>query len=87
MSPQPLFRFQLYIAGDTLNSARAIANLSQICETHLSDRHEIEIRVAHYPPYCSMLVRLAPLPVTRILGTLSDPQVVLHSLGLVVAAA
>ena len=38
-----VFSFRLYIAGDAPNSLQAMANLTQLCETHLPDRHEIEI--------------------------------------------
>ena len=37
------FTFRLYVAGAAPNSLLAIANLTQLCETHLPDRYEIEI--------------------------------------------
>jgi circadian clock protein KaiB len=43
MNRSPLFRFRLYVAGDTQNSAQAVANLVALCQAHLPDRHEIEV--------------------------------------------
>ena len=37
------FKFRLYIAGGTENSGQALANLTALCDTHLQDRHEIEV--------------------------------------------
>jgi circadian clock protein KaiB len=91
MSKKGLFRFQLYVAGDGLNSARAIANLSTICQAHLPDRHTIEIVDVYQHPERALadaifmtptLVRLAPGPEIKIVGTLSDVPIVLQSLGL-----
>ena len=43
MSRRALFKFRLYVAGDALNSAQAVANLNALCRAHLPDRHEIEV--------------------------------------------
>ncbi len=91
MSNQDSFRFQLYVAGGGLNSVRAIANLTAICQTHLLDRHAIEIVDVYQHPERALadaifmtptLVRLAPAPEIRIVGTLTDVPIVLQSLGL-----
>jgi hypothetical protein len=37
------FVFRLYVVDEGPISARAIANLSAICEKHLPDNHQIEI--------------------------------------------
>lgn len=96
MSRRPLFKFRLYIAGDTENSAQALANLTAICRNHLPDRHEIEIVDVFREPQRAltegifmtpMLLKLAPAPVRRIVGTLGDTQTVLHALGLEPLAA
>ena len=87
----PIVRLRLYIAGDAPNSVRAIANLTAICREHLLDRHNIEIVDVFREPtraladgilLTPMLVKLSPLPVRRILGSLSQSQPVLHALGL-----
>jgi circadian clock protein KaiB len=87
----PRFCFRLYVAGDAQNSAQAIANLTALCRTHLPDRHEIEIVNVFREPKRALadgvlmtptLIRLAPAPVLRIVGTLSQTQPVLQALGL-----
>jgi circadian clock protein KaiB len=91
MSRRALFKFRLYVAGDALNSAKALANLAELCRTHLRDRHEIEIVDVFREPKRALadgifmtptLVRLAPSPVRSIVGTLSQTQSVLQALGL-----
>lgn len=96
MKPHPMFKFLLYIADDTQNSVIAVANLKAICRQHLPDRHEIEIVDVFEAPQRALadrvfmtplLIRLAPAPVRRIIGTLSQPEKVLQALGLESAAA
>lgn len=90
MKRLPTFKFRLYIAGDALNSAQAQANLGALCRAHLADRHEIEIVDVFREPQRALadgifmtptLVKLAPPPVRRIVGTLSQTQTVLQALG------
>ncbi len=85
------FKFRLYIAGDTRNSAQAVANLTALCHTHLPERHEIELVDVFREPKRAVedhilmtptLIKIAPSPVGRIVGTLSKSQVVLQALGL-----
>lgn len=96
MSRQAKFKFRLYVAGDALNSAQALANLSALCLAHLPDRHEIEVVDVFREPERALadgifmtptLVKLGPLPVRRIVGTLSQLQPVLRALGLQALAA
>ncbi len=95
MNPLPktsaAFRFLLYVADDTPNSVAALANLKALCEKHLAGRHEIEIVDVFKEPERALadriymtptLIRLAPAPVRRIVGTLSEGERVLHALGL-----
>jgi hypothetical protein len=35
------FKFRLYVAGDTQNSAHAVANLTALCRAELPYRHDI----------------------------------------------
>lgn len=86
-----MFRFRLYVAGDALNSAQAVANLNALCQAYLPDRHEIEIvdvfleskRVLADGIFMTpTLVKLAPPPIRRIVGTLSQTEPVLQALGL-----
>jgi circadian clock protein KaiB len=85
------FKFRLYTAGATQNSMQAIANLSALCQAYLPDRHQIEVVDVLRDPkrawadgvfMTPMLVKLAPLPTRRIVGTLSDAQTVLQALRL-----
>lgn len=86
-----LYKFRLYVADDTMNSAQASSNLRALCQTHLSGRHEIEIVDVFKEPKRAVLegirmtptlLRLAPLPIRRIVGTLMDTQRVMETLEL-----
>lgn len=94
MSRPAMFKFRLYVAGDALNSAQALANLSALCRAYLPDRHEIEIVDVFKEPKRALidgilmtptLLKLAPSPVRMVVGTLSQTQTVLQALGLDVA--
>jgi len=96
MSRRALFRFRLFVAGDTLNSAQALANLAALCRAHLPDRHAIEVVDVFREPKRALrdgifmtptLVKLAPSPARTIVGTLSRTQPVLQALGLESVAA
>jgi circadian clock protein KaiB len=86
-----IFKFRLYIAGDTQNSAQAIANLNAICRRHLPGEHEIELVDVFREPgralqdrilMTPVLIKVSPSPAARIVGTLSQTDLVLQSLGL-----
>jgi circadian clock protein KaiB len=90
MTPE-VFTFRLYVAGKAPNSLQAIANLTQLCETHLPDRHEIEIIDVLQDPKRALtesifmtptLVTDSPYPGHRIVGTLSNTEPILQILGL-----
>jgi len=91
MSRQAQFKFRLYVAGDALNSVQAVSNLGELCRQHLPNRYEIEIVDVFREPKRALadaifmtptLVKLAPEPIRRIVGTLSQTQTVLQALGL-----
>jgi circadian clock protein KaiB len=84
-------KFRLYVAGDALNSAQAVANLTALCRTHLPDRHEIEVIDVFREPgraaadgvlMTPTLIKFAPAPGRRIVGNLSRTEPVLQALGL-----
>lgn len=92
---KPRFKFRLYVAGDAQNSAQAVANLTALCRVYLADRHSIEVVDIFKSPKRALaddilmtptLVKLAPSPVQRIVGNLSQTQPVLLALGLETAA-
>ena len=91
MSRGPVYRFRLFVAADTLNSAQAASNLLALCKAHLPGRHEIEVvdvfqnptrAVAEGIRMTPTLLKLTPAPARRIVGTLVDADRVLHTLGL-----
>lgn len=87
----PHFDFRLFVAGDATNSALALANLRAMCQEHAADRYEIEVVDVFVDPERALagsvfltptLIKLAPPPVRRIVGTLTDTQRMLDVLGL-----
>ena len=83
------YNLRLYVAGQTGNSLKAIANLKAICETHLQGRYTIEVidlrenaalaagdQILAVPT----LVRRLPPPLKKIIGNLSDTDRVLVGL-------
>jgi circadian clock protein KaiB len=91
MSKSPHFKFRLYVAGGSPNSAKAIANLQALCHEILNGRHEIEVVDVLKEPHRAlddgvlltpMLVKLSPAPISKIIGSLNDRQPVLQALGL-----
>jgi circadian clock protein KaiB len=91
MTRRSVYKFRLYVADDTVNSAQATFNLQLLCKSYLTDRHEIEIVDVFKEPQRAILegirmtptlLRLAPLPIRRIVGTLVDTQRVLDTLEL-----
>lgn len=91
MTRRTMFKFRLYVAADTLNSVQATINLNALCRAHLPGRHEIEVVDVFREPKRALaegvrmtptLLKLAPFPTRRIVGTLSQTQRVLDTLGL-----
>ncbi len=89
MSKGTIFKFRLYVAGDAPNSIQAIANLKIFCEEHLNDRYQIEQVDVMQDPARSladgvlltpMVVRIAPKPVRKIVGNLSDKKTLIQLL-------
>ena len=85
------YKFSLYVAGDTQNSVEAIGNLERLGRIHLPGRHDIEIVDVLREPTRALadgifmtpvLVKLHPLPIKKIVGTLGQTETVLQALGL-----
>jgi len=85
------FKLRLYVAGDAQNSVQAVANLAAFCRAYLADRHEIEVVNVFQAPERALadgifmtpaLIKLAPPPIRRVVGTLSQTQPLLDALGL-----
>ena len=82
-------RLRLYVSGNSPNSLRAIANTRAICERHFESAHELEIvDLARHAELAlkdgiivtPTLLKLVPLPVQRVIGSLSDTTQVLLAL-------
>lgn len=91
MSRRAKYKFRLYVAGGAPNSAQAQANLIALCQMHLPDRYEIEVVDVLKAPMLALkdnvlmtptLLKLSPAPVRRIVGALSQMQIVVDTLGL-----
>ena len=96
MSAGVKFKFRLFIAAGTLNSIQAMANLNALCRSHLAGRHEIEVVDVFREPQRALaegirmtptLLKLAPNPSKKIVGTLGQTRRVLETLGLEPRAA
>jgi circadian clock protein KaiB len=85
------FEFSLYVAGETQNSVQATSNLARLCQASLPGHHSIEIIDVFKDPQRALadgvfmtptLIKRWPLPVRRIVGTLSQTEIVVQALGL-----
>jgi circadian clock protein KaiB len=85
------YSFRLYVTGKTARSREAEANLQSLCEAHLRGRYEFEVVDAVERPDLAdeerilatpTVVRLAPPPVLRVIGDLSDQSRAAALLGL-----
>ena len=91
-SKPPKYVLQLFVAGATPMSVRALANLREICEEHLHGRYQLDVvdvyeepglaKADHIIAIPTLLKRL-PAPLCRLVGDLSDRQRVLTGLRLV----
>ena len=88
---EPLYELQLYVAGATPNSTRAVRNIKEICEQHLAGRYVLRIVDMYQQPALAKqeqiiaaptLVRQQPLPRRQLIGDLSDRITVLAILGI-----
>ena len=96
MTRPELFRFRLFVAGDAANSSLALNNLRALCQANLPDQFDIEVVDVFREPRRALaesvfmtptVIKLAPSPVRRIVGTLTHTDQVLHALGLATAIA
>lgn len=87
--PHEVYRLHLYVIGASRLSRQAIANVKQLCEQYLRDRYELEVIDLYQQPdvaardqvlVAPTLIKSFPLPVRRLIGTLSDQSDVLRLL-------
>ena len=83
------YELRLYVAGQTVKSLNAFANLKIICETHLAGEYRIEvIDLLENPQLAARdqilaiptLVRKLPKPIKKIIGDMSNTLRVLVGL-------
>jgi len=85
------FVLRLFVTGASPNSVRAIANLKEICDAHLSGKYSLEVIYVYQQEAIArkeqivalpLLIRKFPSPERRMIGDLSNTDKVLKSLGL-----
>ncbi len=91
MTEIPTYVLQLFIADEAPNSVQARGNLRAFCRTHLPGCHQVEVIDVLEVPARALdegifmtptLIKRLPLPVRRIVGTLSDSNAILEALGI-----
>jgi circadian clock protein KaiB len=89
-------RLTLFVSGASDSSAHAIAEVREICDTHLPGRHRLDIVDLNQEPAMTgqhrvlatpTLIRDHPLPTRMLVGDMSDHARVLVALGVSVTAA
>ena len=74
---------RLYVTGMTPKSTQAIANVQKLCEKHLAGRYELEvIDIYQHPTLIKeqqiiaspTLIKKLPVPLRRLIGTMSDTE-------------
>ena len=82
---------RLYVSGSTLKSARAVANIKQVCDEHLKGRYHLQVIDIFQQPHLARgeqivavptLIKQLPLPLRRLIGDMSDHEKVLLGLDL-----
>jgi len=82
---------RLYVTGITPRSARAIANIKEICDEYLKGLHALQVIDLDQQPVLAerdqivavpTLIKKLPPPLRRIIGDLSDRERVLIGLDL-----
>ena len=88
---RPQYELPLYVTGMTPRSARAIANVKEICEEYLKGRYDLQVIDVYQQPLLAeeeqviavpTLIKKLPPPLRRIIGDLSDRERVLIGLDL-----
>jgi circadian clock protein KaiB len=88
---QEKYLLKLYVTGMTPRSMKAVTNIKDICEEHLSGRYELEIVDIFQQPVLAKgeqiiaaptLLKKLPLPLRRFIGDMSDTEKILIGLDL-----
>jgi len=87
-----VYVLRLYVGGASPKSLEAIRNIKSLCDENLAGRHQLEVVDIYQQPEraaldqvvaAPMLVKQLPLPLRRLIGTLSNTRHVLRTLGLI----
>ena len=90
-----VYVLRLYVSGATPKSVEAIRNVKNLCDINLAGRYELEVVDIYQQPERAaldqvvavpMLVKQFPLPLRRLVGTLSNPVRLLEAFGVIKAA-
>lgn len=82
---------RLYVAGQTPKSVDAITNIKEICEENLKGRYVLDVIDLYQQPQLAQgeqiiavptLIKKLPLPLRRIIGDMSNTELVLVGLDL-----
>ena len=82
---------KLYVAGITVQSSRAIKNITQICEENLKDRYDLQIIDIYQQPALAKgeqiivaptLIKKLPLPLRKFIGNMANKEKILVGLDL-----
>ncbi len=88
---RPVYVLQLFVAGSTPRSLRAVENIRRVCEQYLPGHFELRVTDIYALPAMAeegqviaapTLVKELPLPLRRIVGDLADEGRVLMALGI-----
>jgi circadian clock protein KaiB len=86
---QQVYRLRLYVSGASRSSLQAITNLKQFCRDYLEGRYELEVIDLYQQPHLAgqdqlivapTLIKTSPLPMRKLIGTLSNVQDMLRML-------
>ena len=75
--------FHLYVVGESVNSILALRNLKDFCESHYPNNYQIQLIDVLLSPEQAwnegvtatpLLVRMLPNPKVKIMGNLSDTE-------------
>jgi circadian clock protein KaiB len=86
-----LYILRLYVAGQTPKSIDAITNIKKICEENLKGRYELDVIDLYQQPQLAQgeqiialptLIKKLPPPLRRIIGDMSNTELVLVGLDL-----
>ncbi|MEJ5990161.1 circadian clock KaiB family protein [Ramlibacter sp. PS3R-8] len=89
--PPAELELRLYVTEAAPSSARAIVNTRAFCEALVPGRYQLEIlSIAEHVDQAARdqvvaaptLLRMRPLPMRRFVGDMSNPERLLHGLGL-----